>query len=416
MMRIILATIAGMLALTIMQGVTGTFWPPAAPPPPVNAVPWGIASNLLMALTLTVFASRARWHGSRLAAALFAIAFSIGHLSAFIEAVFFDVIPLRDVPTFVPMFTLPLAACIVTVIATLRVWRKPARAEMPSPLPTASFLVSRGALAAILYTCCYFVAGTFVWPYVRDFYASRQLPATGAVAAMQLLVRGPLLAAALTLVARMLPGSRRLHAAAGAAAMSLFLGVIPLIVPNPILPDHVRWAHFVETVASGFPVWRRRRMVDERSPCDTPRTRAPRRRAWRGDRAWVSPLNTDRTSSAVAPSCEAAQSAGRLRSSPERAPRRDAQRNRSRTLRTSDGSIWTRPRLRTCRTACSKGAAPRSRSPRRISSAFSRSTKRGRPFAVSSRRIPTRSQTPRRSTPSAKPARCGVPCTASRFC
>ena len=69
---------------------------------------------------------------------------------------------------------------------------------------------------------------------------------------MQLLVRGPLLAAALTLLVRMLPGSRRLHAAAGAAAMSLFLGVIPLIVPNSILPDHVRWAHFVETVTSGF--------------------------------------------------------------------------------------------------------------------------------------------------------------------
>jgi hypothetical protein len=251
-MRIIVSTVAGMLALSIMQGVIGTLWPPAAPPPPANTALWAIASNLLMALTLTVFASRACWHGLRLAAALFAVAFSIGQLSAFIEAVFFDVIPLRDMPTYVPMFTLPLAACTVTVIATLGVWRKPARAEMPSPPPTASFLVSRGALAAILYTCCYFVAGTFVYPYIRDFYASRQLPATGAVAAMQLLVRGPLLAAALALLARMLPGSRRLHAAAGAAAMALFLGVIPLIIPNPILPDHVRWAHFFEVVPSNF--------------------------------------------------------------------------------------------------------------------------------------------------------------------
>ena len=251
-MRIILSSIAGMLALSIAQGVVGAISPPAAPPLPANAVPWGIASNLLMALTVTVFASRARWHGWKLAGALFAIAFSIGNLSAFIEAVFFDVVALRDVPSYVPMFTLPLAACIVTVIATLGVWRRPARADGPSPTPTASFLVGRGALVAIAYYCCYFVAGEFVWPYVRDFYASRQLPGTGAIAAMQLLVRGPLLAAALTLLVRMLPGSRRLHAAAGAAAMSLFLGVIPLIVPNSILPDHVRWAHFVETVTSGF--------------------------------------------------------------------------------------------------------------------------------------------------------------------
>lgn len=249
-MRIVVSTVAGALALSLLQGIVGAFWPPAAPPLPANAVPWGIASNLLMALTLTVFASLARWHGWRLAAALFTIAFSMEHLSAFIEAVFFDVVRLRDVPTYVPIFTLPLAGCIVTVIATLGVWRQPARAEVPSPPPTASFLVARGALVAIVYTCCYFAAGTFVYPYVRDFYASRQLPGTGAVAAMQLLVRGPLFAGVLALVARMLPGSRRFHAASGAAAMVLFAGVIPLIVPNPILPDNVRWAHFIEVVTS----------------------------------------------------------------------------------------------------------------------------------------------------------------------
>src|SRR5262245_52371170 len=161
-MRFMVSTIVGALVLSFMQGIVGAFWPPAAPPLPTHAAPWALASNLLMALTLAVFASRARWHGWRLSAALFAVAVTIGELSAFIEAVFFDVIALRDVPTYVPMFTLPLAACILTVVGTLGKWRKPSQHGPVSPPLTASFLVSRGALAAVLYTCCYFVAGTFV--------------------------------------------------------------------------------------------------------------------------------------------------------------------------------------------------------------------------------------------------------------
>jgi hypothetical protein len=251
-MRIILSTVAGALTLMIVQGLVGTLWPPAAPPPPSGALPWAAAANVVMALTLSLLASGARWRGWRLAAALFVIAFSIGSLSAFIEAVFFDVIPLADVATYVPMLTLPLLACVLAVIAALGHWRTAARTSAALPLPSAVFLISRGAVVAVVYTFCYFLAGMLVYPYIRDYYASKALPSMVAVAAMQLFVRGPLFAAVLTLLTRMLPGSRRRHAVVSAAAMAVFLGVIPLIVPNAILPDAVRWAHFVEVVSSNF--------------------------------------------------------------------------------------------------------------------------------------------------------------------
>ena len=70
--------------------------------------------------------------------------------------------------------------------------------------------------------------------------------------ALQLLVRGPVFVACCLLLVRMLglPGSKA--ALAVGTAFALVSGVAPLMVPNPFLPDAVRWVHFAEVVSSNL--------------------------------------------------------------------------------------------------------------------------------------------------------------------
>src|SRR5205809_5710869 len=54
-----------------------------------------------------------------------------------------------------------------------------------------SFGNSPSAMLAI--RSWYFVAGTIIFPFVRDFYATQTLPPFGQLVILQLLVRGPIL-------------------------------------------------------------------------------------------------------------------------------------------------------------------------------------------------------------------------------
>jgi hypothetical protein len=96
------------------------------------------------------------------------------------------------------------------------------------------------------------VAGTIIFPYVRDFYATQTLPPLAEVLSVQLFIRGPILVATCLVMQRMLGLPRT----AGAVTVGLMLatlnGVAPLIIPSGVFPDTVRWAHFYETTISNF--------------------------------------------------------------------------------------------------------------------------------------------------------------------
>jgi hypothetical protein len=240
----LITTVLAALALTVTQVVVGAIVPIDVAPA-ANMLPWMLVANLLLSATLAGFAREAILRGTRLALVLFGVAFVIGHLTSLIEAVVFGVLPSATVWRLVPVAALPLlAACAVVA------WRSGAPGATPVARGYWRLPILRALVCVVLYVVCYFVAGTIIFPYVKDFYATRYLPPGPVVAALQLLVRGPLFVAAVGVLVRLVPGTRPTHALVGLAAMVIIGGIVPLIVPNPFFPDAVRWVHFAEVVGS----------------------------------------------------------------------------------------------------------------------------------------------------------------------
>ena len=104
----------------------------------------------------------------------------------------------------------------------------------------------------LAYGFLYFAAGAIIFPYVKDFYGTQQLPSHLRILAMQLLVRGPIFIVLCVALVRMLGLPRLSGALAVGVVFSLLSGVTPLLTPNPFLPDVVRWVHMCEVTSSNF--------------------------------------------------------------------------------------------------------------------------------------------------------------------
>jgi hypothetical protein len=107
------------------------------------------------------------------------------------------------------------------------------------------------AVSDLAYLSLYFLAGTIIIPYVKDFYATQSLPSGGTIAALQLLVRGPVFVALCLLLVRMI-GLPRWASAVAVGLTFTILGGEALLMPNPYFPDAVRWVHFGEVASSNF--------------------------------------------------------------------------------------------------------------------------------------------------------------------
>jgi len=98
----------------------------------------------------------------------------------------------------------------------------------------------------------YFLAGTIIFPFVRDYYATQHIPGPRQITALQFLLRAPLFILVCLTLLRMF----RLPPLSGAVAVGLAFtfisGVAALIMPNGIFPETVRWAHFWEVSTSNF--------------------------------------------------------------------------------------------------------------------------------------------------------------------
>jgi hypothetical protein len=102
------------------------------------------------------------------------------------------------------------------------------------------------------YLFLYFGTGMIIFPFVKNFYATQHLPSAVSIAALQLLVRGPVFVLVCLSLTRML-GLPRLQGALAVGLMfTLLSGVAPLLMPNPFFPDSVRWVHFCEVVSENF--------------------------------------------------------------------------------------------------------------------------------------------------------------------
>jgi hypothetical protein len=253
MAALLTGALSGGLAITVLQMLIGRVLPSAdLPPAPPHVLPWLIVANIVLAGLLSWIARGSRLHGIRLVVMLYVVTLLIGEVSSLLEAVFFKVLTLSAVLRSTPGVLIPPFVGILILVWMTGTWPAPA---MPAPAPAARWprLVGRGVIGSVLYLVCYFAAGLLVLPFVRDYYASKGLmPAPGMVLAVELLIRGPMFVFAVATIGRAMPGTRGRHALAGALAMSVIGGVVPLIVPNAVFPDTIRWAHFIEVVTSNF--------------------------------------------------------------------------------------------------------------------------------------------------------------------
>jgi hypothetical protein len=249
----LVATVGGGFILTVLQMLTGMVLGPLDVEMPPGTLPWMLLANLLLAGVLAWYARRSAWTGWRLAAALFAISYGIGHASALIELYFFPVLPRPGLLQGILVSSLVPAVLISPVMVWLAGrWSRAGAAPAMAPERSATEWMARFAACCVAYVLLYFAAGMIIFPYVQAFYAQLTLPAVSTVIMLQLFVRGPLFVAIGFLIVRMAPATRMEHALAVGIAMSVLGGVVPLLVPNPFFPDYVRWAHLAEVVSSNL--------------------------------------------------------------------------------------------------------------------------------------------------------------------
>jgi hypothetical protein len=233
--------VAGMLLLSQIKS-------PASP----HAMEWMLLSNSLVVASLAFVAFRSDLRGWRLGAGMAGVPLAIGCVNA-IEGVFF--LTNTGMPWSRLFAFMILSAALVLPVWALLFGKRP---DVPPdhfhPLGSKSNVEKlwKFAVSDLAYSSLYLTAGFIVFPYVKDFYATQHVPAMTSILAMQLLVRGPIFILLCLGLVRMLGLPRFAGALAVGAVFTILSGIAPLVTPNPIFPDAVRWAHFCEVTSSNF--------------------------------------------------------------------------------------------------------------------------------------------------------------------
>jgi hypothetical protein len=246
MPRILLGTVAGWVAYTVLQALTGGLLLRALPAPPEGAAVLFLAANLLTVSMIVALASRAMSRGWQRVLTLLVIPWGIS-ANSFLEAAFFSL----DIPR--PTLLLLLVHGFVCLAGLALVVDRVVPSNIGDlPMPPRRSLgswIARIAACDLAYIAAYIGAGLVVWPFVKDFYAARPLPAMGAVVAMQV-ARGLVFTGIVALMVRRQAGSPMIAALLAGVALAVLGGIAPLMVPNPFMPAAIRLPHMVETGVS----------------------------------------------------------------------------------------------------------------------------------------------------------------------
>jgi hypothetical protein len=194
--------------------------------------------NLVVLIAAARLSNGPRWP---LLFALLWLGFGIGMANNLIEGIVFGVIgpaeALGAAGFGLASFTL-LSLVAVTLAGK---WNAPAAA--PANLPITP---GRLALVVIAYEALYFGAGILVFPYVADFYATRNLPPFYLVASLQVARSLLFLAFAIPLLRRAPRHAPLLFA----VAFAVIASIAPLVMDNPYMPSDIRFYHAIETSTS----------------------------------------------------------------------------------------------------------------------------------------------------------------------
>lgn len=206
-----------------------------------------ILSSALAAgvLTLGLSWSDANWTQAFLA--VFAFEFVVGHVNTMDEAVFFHVVPVNELS---PALAggLVVSLLLGVVLAFVPLLRNPPAATRREAPPK---MWARVPLLVVAYIVSYFIAGLIVRPYVIAFYRSKPLPGLAEILAVEA-IRGLLYLGAAWPWLWLLRANRLRAAVFFGAAYSIIGGIAPLLLPNPLMPAHIRLAHGIEIGISNF--------------------------------------------------------------------------------------------------------------------------------------------------------------------
>jgi hypothetical protein len=249
--KLIPRALLAFVAIAIIQVVAGMMVPMKPVSIPHFAL-WMLGSLAVTVAALSAVAARAEWQGWRLGAAVSAIPLAIFSINLIEALVFLPNTQLEWGKIF--LYTLIAAVLSVPVWAFLFGRRKDASGNHYRPIRSQSRgeLLWKFVLCDLLYVFLYFAVGAMIFPYVKDFYATQRLPSNGVIASLQFFVRGPLFILLTLAITRMLGLPRRSGALAVGLVFTLLTGVAILLVPNPVFPDTVRWAHFCEVSSEQF--------------------------------------------------------------------------------------------------------------------------------------------------------------------
>jgi hypothetical protein len=243
--RVVLAVFAATLVLILLGMVAFGFHAPG----------WRLVlAALLTASVLAYVVWAARGSGWRLLAAASLLYFALSYLNAMDEGMLFLGLSKQLVLAGLA-FGLVSALIVVTVLVALmgkmgKLRSQPAEEKVTPFERSLGQWLWRLAAGDVAYIFLYFAAGTLVFPFVKDFYATMTLPAPSRIILMQVFRALVYMAAALP-VARLI--SDRPHAAlALGLALSVLGGIAPLLPDNPLMPGNVRLAHTVEIGVSNF--------------------------------------------------------------------------------------------------------------------------------------------------------------------
>ena len=256
---VVLRVLSVFVAVSVVQILAGALvaivLPPKDIPPDImrHILQWMFLTNAVTVAALSVLALRTEWRGWTLGLAVAAVPAAIAFLNGIEGAIF-----LRNAHIEWPRILLTTA---VGAALSVPVWtwlfgrrRRDDAHEHFHPILSKSRgeRVWKFVISDVAFLTLYLVAGTIIFPYIKDFYATQTIPSMRTIFALQLLVRGPAFVVLCLLLVRMLGLPRLSGALAVGAVFTLLSGVAPLLMPNPYFPDSVRWMHFYEVTSSNF--------------------------------------------------------------------------------------------------------------------------------------------------------------------
>lgn len=203
-----------------------------------------VAGYVLLTLAALILAGAVSpGRGRTLWLGLLALGWVVGQFNTIIEAVAFAVMPVRDAAVHLLVTLVALALLAAIAVTATGKWRG---AQPPASEPGLSWRSLAGIVLG--YELLYWTAGTFVWPFVADYYADKPLPSIAFVAALQV-PRALVFAAAAWPWLR--TGPRHAPLVLG-IVFAVIAGIAPMLPDNPYMPADVRIAHGIETSVSNF--------------------------------------------------------------------------------------------------------------------------------------------------------------------